>query len=152
MTDGPLVFVIVPVYNGERPLTDCLQSTVDQTCRPLELIVVDDGSTDGTAAIIESFPGEVSTAQPNGGVSVARNTGPAHASGEFLAFLDADDYGTADKLDRQLDCLVTHPPARDAGLRARTRREPPAPRRQCSTAICSGCRARPVARKGEAHR
>jgi glycosyltransferase involved in cell wall biosynthesis len=107
--NGSLVSVIVPVYNGERFLADALQSIVNQDYRPLELIVVDDGSTDRTAEIARSFPEVRYFHQSNQGVATARNTGLAAAHGEFLAFLDADDLWEPDKLSLQTEYQRNHP-------------------------------------------
>ncbi len=114
----PLVSCIVPVYNGEAYLGAALDSILTQTWRPLEIIVVDDGSTDGSAAVAEAYGAAVRVIkQANAGCAVARNAGLAAATGEFVAFLDADDVWLPEKLDRQmarfearpdLDYTVTH--------------------------------------------
>jgi glycosyltransferase involved in cell wall biosynthesis len=101
--DTPLVSCVVPVYNGEAFIADALESILAQTHRRLEVIVVDDGSTDGTAGILAEFGSRVSAIrQPNQGPAAARNLGIARASGTFIAFLDADDLWYSDKLTRQL--------------------------------------------------
>ena len=91
-----MVSVIVPVYNGAAMVEQCLRSILNQTITELEVIVVDDGSTDDTNAICERIAQEdprVSLIrQKNSGVSVARNKGIANANGEYIAFVDADDY------------------------------------------------------------
>jgi CDP-glycerol glycerophosphotransferase len=91
----PLVSVIVPVYNTEAYLRACLDSVAAQTVEDLEVIVVDDGSTDGSAAIASEFaardPRFRLVTQPNGGLGNARNNGADVATGEFLAFVDSDD-------------------------------------------------------------
>jgi glycosyltransferase involved in cell wall biosynthesis len=107
----PLVSVIVPVYNGQRHLGEALQSVFAQDHRPLEVIVVDDGSTDGSATVAKSFPEVVYIFQPNAGVATARNTALRRATGSFVAFLDQDDQWTPDKLRTQLDYLHAHPSA-----------------------------------------
>src|SRR4051794_9191572 len=95
MTPLPRVSVVVPIYNVEPSLPACLQSIADQTFGDLEVIVVDDGSTDGSAAIAAEFaardPRFRVVSQPNGGLGNARNNGAAVAAGEFLAFVDSDD-------------------------------------------------------------
>lgn len=106
---GPLVSVIVPVYNGERFLAAALESVLAQDYEPLEVIVVDDGSEDGSAAIARSFTGVVYLYQPNQGPSAARNAGIAAARGEFLAFFDADDLMMPSKLSVQVGYLLEHP-------------------------------------------
>ena len=89
---APTISVITPCYNGERYLHGTLSSVLGQTHRPLEVIVVDDGSTDRSAAIAESFDAPVRTIrQHNQGESAARNRGIAEARGTHLLFLDADD-------------------------------------------------------------
>jgi glycosyltransferase involved in cell wall biosynthesis len=106
----PLVSCIIPVFNGERYLSEALHSVLTQTHRPVEVIVVDDGSTDGTRAIANGFAGHVTYVyQANAGHGAARNAGIALATGEFVAFLDADDLWHTDKLAHQLDCFRERP-------------------------------------------
>ena len=109
------VSVIVPVYNGERFLASALASVRAQTHPAAEVIVVDDGSTDGSAGVAAGFAREWPVlqvlSQPNGGPSAARNTGVARASGAFLTFLDADDEMTPERLAIQLAFLADHPEA-----------------------------------------
>ena len=104
-----LVSVVIPVFNGERFLAAAIQSVLDQTYRPVEVIVVDDGSTDASAAIARSFEGVRVIGQEQAGPGAARNRGVAAATGELLAFLDADDLMPADKLELQVAHLRTHP-------------------------------------------
>jgi CDP-glycerol glycerophosphotransferase len=89
------ISVVVPIYNVERYLGECLQSIADQTFGDLEVVMVDDGSSDRSAAIATSFaerdPRFRLVTQDNGGLSKARNTGIEAATGEFLAFVDSDD-------------------------------------------------------------
>lgn len=102
----PLVSVIVPVYNGEPYLAEALDSIFAQDHRPLEVIVLDDGSTDDSARIATSYGSRVRYHyQPNQdlGVSTARNRGVELAQGEFLSFLDADDIWVAGKISCQLN-------------------------------------------------
>jgi glycosyltransferase involved in cell wall biosynthesis len=113
-----LVSCVVPVYNGELYLGEALESVLAQTYRPIEVIVVDDGSTDDTADVIASYGDRVWSARlPNSGTPAARNLGLSLARGEFVAFLDADDLWHPEKLARQmarfqarpeLDMCVTH--------------------------------------------
>ena len=101
--------VVIPVFNGERFLAEAIQSVLDQTYEPVEVIAVDDGSTDGSAAIARSFAGVQVIEQPNSGPAGARNAGIAAARGEFLAFVDADDIVPPDKLELQVTHLREHP-------------------------------------------
>jgi glycosyltransferase involved in cell wall biosynthesis len=99
----PLISCIIPVFNGERYLAEALDSILAQTYRPIEIIVVDDGSTDGTRELVASYGDQVRYLwQPNSGPATARNQGLSAASGEFVAFLDADDLWHPEKLERQL--------------------------------------------------
>lgn len=110
MTDShPLVSVIIPVYNGERFLSAALDSVVAQGYRPIEVIVVDDGSTDCMAEIARDYPEARYVYQANQGHGAARNTGIAAARGEFVAFLDADDIWLPNKLSAQVGYLLQHP-------------------------------------------
>jgi len=88
-----LVSVIIPVYNGEQYLAEAIESALCQSYRPIELIVIDDGSTDRSAIIAKSYEQVIYIYQTNQGVSVARNTGLGVAQGEFIAFLDASRSG-----------------------------------------------------------
>ncbi|MBI4573499.1 MAG: glycosyltransferase family 2 protein, partial [candidate division NC10 bacterium] len=106
---GPLVSVILPVYNGERFLAAAIASILAQDYQPIEVIVVDDGSTDGTAAIARSFQGVRYLYQPNQGPAFARNAGIAVARGAFIAFLDADDLMVPTRLSVQAGYLLAHP-------------------------------------------
>jgi glycosyltransferase involved in cell wall biosynthesis len=91
------VSIIVPIYNAESHLVRCLDSLVNQTLKEIEIIAVDDGSSDGSVGIItayqERFPGRILLArQENSGTGAARNNGIEHAEGEYIGFVDADDY------------------------------------------------------------
>jgi len=103
------ISVVVPVFNVEQYLAACLRSVAAQTFGDLEVVVVDDGSTDGSAAIAETFARDDGrfrlVRQANGGLSKARNTGIDAATGEFLAFLDSDDVLPADAYERLLGAL-----------------------------------------------
>ncbi len=99
----PLVTVIVPVYNAARYLCESLDSVLAQQHDPLEIIAVDDGSTDASREILASYgPRVVVLHQANRGPAAARNTALACAHGEFIAFQDADDLWHPRKLERQL--------------------------------------------------
>ncbi len=102
---APLVSVIVPVHNGERFLAEALDSILAQEYEPLEVIVVDDGSTDRSAAIAQARDVRYYV-QPNRGPGAARNTGVAAAQGELLAFLDQDDVYLPGKLALQAATLA----------------------------------------------
>ncbi|MDP9347344.1 MAG: glycosyltransferase [Actinomycetota bacterium] len=94
---------VIPAFNASRYIDTAIQSVLSQTYRPIECIVVDDGSTDSTAAQVRRWGDRVRLIQqPNTGVSAARNAGAAHAQGHWLAFLDADDAWKPDKLARQV--------------------------------------------------
>lgn len=109
MTSSPLISVIVPVYNGERFLRDALDSIFAQDYASYEVIVVDDGSTDATGTIAQSYHRVRYIRQSNQGVSAARNTGMAAAGGEFLAFHDHDDLMRPTRLSTQVGYLLAHP-------------------------------------------
>jgi glycosyltransferase involved in cell wall biosynthesis len=99
----PLVSCIVPVFNGERYLGEALDSILAQTYRQFECIVIDDGSTDGTAEVVSRYGERVSYLwQANAGPGAARNRGISAAEGDLVAFLDADDLWHPEKLARQV--------------------------------------------------
>lgn len=113
--EQPLVSVIMPAYNHERFVERAIRSVLEQTYRPVELIVVNDGSTDSTLAVIERLHHETGGAftmldKPNGGVSSALNLAARHAKGEFLAVLASDDRYLPEKLERQVALFETSPP------------------------------------------
>ena len=88
----PLVSCVIPVWNGEKYLGEAIQSVLDQTYSNIELVIVDDGSTDGTPDVIASFTNRVtSIRQEQSGPAAARNTGISASKGEIVAFLDSDD-------------------------------------------------------------
>jgi glycosyltransferase involved in cell wall biosynthesis len=107
--NAPLVSIIIPVYNGEKYLAEAIESVLVQTYRPVEIIVIDDGSTDESANIAKSFKDVRYSHQTNQGVSVARNVGLENARGEFIAFLDADDIWMFNKLYTQINYLLKNP-------------------------------------------
>jgi hypothetical protein len=110
------VSVIIPVYNGDRFLSEAMASVVVQTYKDWELILVDDGSRDDSTAVIQRFIQEYGgscpiryISQANQGVSVARNQGVAAATGKYIAFLDQDDWFLPDKLALQVAHLDRQP-------------------------------------------
>ncbi|SDW99348.1 glycosyltransferase family 2 protein [Thiocapsa roseopersicina] len=113
-----LVSVVIPVYNGERHVGATLQSVAEQSHGRLEILVVDDGSTDGTADILSLFARQDTRIrilrQANKGVAAARNLGIRSARGDFIAPLDADDVWHPERISKQLRCLLDAPS--DVGL------------------------------------
>lgn len=106
------VSVIIPVYNGEVFLKDAFQSICQQEYEPLEIIIVDDGSTDSTREIAARFGKEVRYHyQPNSGLPAARNTGVKMACGDVISFLDVDDLWSKDKTRLQITFLKKSPSA-----------------------------------------
>lgn len=103
----PRISVIIPVYNGERYLADAIESVLTQSVPPDEILVVDDSSTDGSAVVAKSFSMVRYLWQPQAGASSARNHGVRAATSDWLAFLDADDLWTTEKLARQRAVLAT---------------------------------------------
>jgi glycosyltransferase involved in cell wall biosynthesis len=106
---NPLVSVIVPAYDREPFVGQAIASIVRQDYRPLEVVVADDGSTDGTADVAGSFPGVRVLRLPHGGVAAARNAAIAASSGTLLAFLDSDDLWLPGKLTAQVAYLRANP-------------------------------------------
>ena len=104
------VSVIVPAYNASDFIGEALDSIIAQTLDEIEIIVVDDGSTDHTAEIVKSYGSRVLYIwQENGGCAMARNRGIRASSGECLSFLDADDIYTPDRIARQVEFMERHP-------------------------------------------
>ena len=103
---GPLVSVILPVFDRAGSVARAIDSVFAQSYGPVELIIVDDGSTDGTAAILEAYRGVATILrQANAGAYVARNLALRHAAGEHVAFIDSDDAWLPDKLERQVPLM-----------------------------------------------
>ncbi len=103
-----LVSVIITCYNYGKYLAQCVESVLSQSYRDLEIIIVNDGSTDNTDEVIANYlsdPRIRSIKQANAGQANAKNTGILNANGAFLAFLDADDRWLPDKLEKQLACF-----------------------------------------------
>jgi glycosyltransferase involved in cell wall biosynthesis len=110
MTDQPLVSVVVPLYNAERYVTAALDSIFAQDAAALEVLVVDDGSQDGSVAALAPFAARVTLLrQANAGPAAARNRALRQAAGEFVAFLDADDLWPAGRLAAQLAVMAAQP-------------------------------------------
>ena len=104
MTTDPLISVIVPVHNAARYLRRCVDSILGQTYDNIELILIDDGSKDGSPAICDAYQDADSRVivkhSPNGGVSSARNKGLSLATGSYVSFVDSDDYLTTDAYEK----------------------------------------------------
>ena len=110
--DLQLVSIIIPVYNSEKYLAECVESALGQTWCNKEIIIVDDGSTDGSLDVANKYaiyPNVKIICQNNKGAAAARNTGLRQAKGEFIQFLDADDLLSAGKISVQLKSLLQHP-------------------------------------------
>ena len=109
----PHCSIVVPAYNAEAYIRETIDSVLNQTCTQWELIVVDDGSTDGTAKTLRSMAGTHFSLieQENRGVSVARNRSLEEAQGDFVLFLDSDDRLVPTALERLLAQLDLHPKA-----------------------------------------
>jgi glycosyltransferase involved in cell wall biosynthesis len=107
--DRPLVSVVIPCYNQAHFLGEAIESVLAQTYPHFEIVVVDDGSTDNTAAVVTGYPGVRYFRQENQGLSAARNTGLRHTIGKRLVFLDADDRLMPCALEIGLACFRDHP-------------------------------------------
>ncbi|MEA5619905.1 glycosyltransferase [Cronbergia sp. UHCC 0137] len=105
----PLVSAIIAVQNGEKYLAQAIDSIVSQTYPKVEILVIDDKSTDRTAAIAKGYPQVVYLRHTGRGLADAWNTGLNAAKGEIIAFLDHDDYWASNKLALQVDYLIQHP-------------------------------------------
>ncbi|MDQ7947328.1 MAG: glycosyltransferase family A protein [Pedobacter sp.] len=107
----PLVSIIIPLYNAEKFIADTIQSALSQTWKNIEIIVVDDDSTDGSLAIAKKFEakGVQVLHQKNSGASAARNKGLSISKGKYIQFLDADDFITENKIEEQLIVLKDLP-------------------------------------------
>src|SRR3954468_792610 len=107
----PLISILVPVYNAEKWLAEALQSAVDQTWPRKEVIVVDDGSTDGSLSVGRRFesPGVKIVRTAHGGQTAALNRALTDAQGDYVQYLDADDVLAPNKLTSQVQRLMREP-------------------------------------------
>jgi len=106
----PLVSIIIPTFNYGCYISNAINSALQQTYANIEVIVVDDGSTDETQVVLAKYEGKIrSIRQDNQGASAARNRGIREANGEYIAFLDADDRYRPDNIARKLSYLQQHP-------------------------------------------
>ena len=106
MVREPLVSVIIPTYNRSGLICTAIDSVIAQTYASTEIIVVDDGSTDDTRSVLQRYGDRIRLlSQENSGPAAARNKGIAAARGEYIAFLDSDDYWLPEKLTRQIEAL-----------------------------------------------
>ncbi len=109
---SPLVSIVIPAYNAEQYVAQTIESVIRQTYQQLEVIVVDDGSTDATPGIVRNYaekdPRITIVTQSNAGLSAARNAGLKVAKGEYLCIIDADDIMLPEKIASQLACLEQH--------------------------------------------
>ena len=104
----PAVSVIIPCHNYGRFVTAAVESALSQTYQPVDVIVIDDGSTDDTPERLQAFGSRIRyIRQENQGVSAARNTGIRQSCGEWVAFLDADDFWHPQKLEAQFRSIQT---------------------------------------------
>ncbi len=106
----PWVSIVVPIYNVERYLAECVASLISQTLEGIEIILVDDGSTDSSGRLADELSESDSRIrvihQANGGLGSARNTGIAHATGEYVGFVDSDDYVLSDMFERLYEMAI----------------------------------------------
>lgn len=108
----PLVSIIIPTYNYAHYLVHAIESALAQTHPNIEVIVIDDGSTDHTAEVVKPFHDRIQYRyKENGGLSAARNTGIQAATGDYLVFLDADDLLDSNVIEKSLKTLTQHPSA-----------------------------------------
>lgn len=108
MENYPTISVIIPAFNAASYIQQCIENMLAQTYKNLEIIVVDDGSTDNTAEIAKQYPAVKLIQQHNQGVSAARNAGMAIATGVYLHFMDVDDFINLDFYEKMLDAIVPH--------------------------------------------
>lgn len=108
--NGPLISIIIPVYNVENDLKVCMKSVINQTYKNLEIILVDDGSTDNSGKLCDDFALEDSRIsvihKKNGGLSDARNVGIENSTGEYIFFIDSDDYVNKKCVEKCMSSLI----------------------------------------------
>lgn len=111
MKINPLVSVIIPAFNAQDLISETIDSILAQTYNNIEIIVVDDGSTDQTAKVVAGYGSKIHYFYQNnsGGCAVPRNTGITHSTGDYLCFMDADDLMTPDRISRQVDFMERNP-------------------------------------------
>ena len=111
MTSEPLIGVVIPTRNGERHLGEAIESALSQTHRTLDVVVVDDGSTDATPDVARGYAPHVRCiALPHRGLGATRNAGVQAVRGDYIAFLDQDDTWPEEKLERQLEPFMVRSP------------------------------------------
>lgn len=112
MSSTPLISVIIPVYNSIEYLSQCIESVLQQSYKNCEIILVNDGSTDGSGSLCDNFASEYNRIkvvhQENQGAASARNNGVRHSNGDFLMFLDSDDYWVEESLEKIVKELTSH--------------------------------------------
>ena len=106
----PKVSVVIPTHNRANYIAHAVESVLDQTFRDYEIIVINDGSTDNTQEVLKKFEDKIKLLhQENKGIAQTRNRAIQESTGEYIAFLDSDDYWMPEKLDQQVRILDTHP-------------------------------------------
>ncbi len=107
---NPKVSIVIPTYNRETIICKAIDSALSQTYKNLEIIIVDDGSTDNTKTVLEKYGSRLNYFyQENKGISGARNAGIKRSTGQYIAFLDSDDYWLPDKLEKQIELFLQYP-------------------------------------------
>ena len=110
MSSAPTISVVIPAYNAETYIVETVESVLAQTADLLEVIVVNDGSTDRTEELLQGFGDRITLlSQENSGVARARNAGLEVARGEYIAFLDSDDAWLPEKTAKQLEVMQRYP-------------------------------------------
>ena len=140
MSESPKVTAVIPVYNREKYLRGAIESILAQTFTDFELLVIDDGSTDGSREAIRSYHDpriRLMCNETNQGIPKTRNRGIQFARGEYLAFLDSDDWAYPERLAKQVAFLDSHPDyaAVGAWIDVDGRRGPSSSTRQTQTRL-----------------